>query len=411
MSKEDVEEFMECDTCRAKPGSPYLCRGCLHNRTLINKLTPLVAQKEKCCGEWTGKESYDCDREGARTKPFTCKCLCHFSVDNGTTHVTISTPDGWECQRVGCNVDFYHTHSTYAALKKEQKEGVVNKCLACEIDKIGRIYTPLEHTCHTPTVNDEFFDLLNKGQTHTPATQVEEQKEGVECCDLCRATLHNGVWTCWRLFKGCCHTPQTSTPQEEQKEGVAGIDTITLQNVEVQANGIIRNSKGRLIARLVPGADFESEHVKGLHTPTPTVKEESHTQGWKIKYFETFSEQFYQIARLADAGDDEGYGRGLARLQIDIEAYIQQIASQEYERGTQQITARGELAKTIATRNFEAGRLQGIADAVAVVPEESVIDEKIFPFQTFKATYDESGGWNACRQAVLTALSSLTHKE
>lgn len=33
-------EFMECDTCRVKPGSPYLCNGCLHNRDLIQKLCP-----------------------------------------------------------------------------------------------------------------------------------------------------------------------------------------------------------------------------------------------------------------------------------------------------------------------------------------------------------------------------------
>lgn len=32
------KEFMECDTCRAKAGSPTLCQGCLHNRTLIEKL-------------------------------------------------------------------------------------------------------------------------------------------------------------------------------------------------------------------------------------------------------------------------------------------------------------------------------------------------------------------------------------
>lgn len=29
--------FMECDTCRAKPGTPLLCCGCLTNRTLIAK--------------------------------------------------------------------------------------------------------------------------------------------------------------------------------------------------------------------------------------------------------------------------------------------------------------------------------------------------------------------------------------
>lgn len=32
------DEFMECDTCRAKPGSPPLCAGCLHNRQAIDKL-------------------------------------------------------------------------------------------------------------------------------------------------------------------------------------------------------------------------------------------------------------------------------------------------------------------------------------------------------------------------------------
>lgn len=32
------DDFKECDTCRAKPGSPELCSGCLHNRDLIQKL-------------------------------------------------------------------------------------------------------------------------------------------------------------------------------------------------------------------------------------------------------------------------------------------------------------------------------------------------------------------------------------
>jgi secreted protein with Ig-like and vWFA domain len=34
----DTNDFMECDTCRAKPGSPTLCAGCLHNRRLIGML-------------------------------------------------------------------------------------------------------------------------------------------------------------------------------------------------------------------------------------------------------------------------------------------------------------------------------------------------------------------------------------
>lgn len=34
-------EFQECDTCRAKPGTPALCSGCLHNRWLIGELSQL----------------------------------------------------------------------------------------------------------------------------------------------------------------------------------------------------------------------------------------------------------------------------------------------------------------------------------------------------------------------------------
>ena len=31
-------KFVECDTCRAKPGTPALCSGCLANREAIDKL-------------------------------------------------------------------------------------------------------------------------------------------------------------------------------------------------------------------------------------------------------------------------------------------------------------------------------------------------------------------------------------
>ncbi len=31
-------EFMECDACRAKPGTIVLCQGCLHNRAAISRL-------------------------------------------------------------------------------------------------------------------------------------------------------------------------------------------------------------------------------------------------------------------------------------------------------------------------------------------------------------------------------------
>jgi hypothetical protein len=39
------DDFLECDTCRAKPGSPALCRGCLRNRTMINMLNTLLRKE------------------------------------------------------------------------------------------------------------------------------------------------------------------------------------------------------------------------------------------------------------------------------------------------------------------------------------------------------------------------------
>lgn len=39
-------EFMECDTCRAKPGTPELCRGCFHNRTAIYELNGMLKSKQ-----------------------------------------------------------------------------------------------------------------------------------------------------------------------------------------------------------------------------------------------------------------------------------------------------------------------------------------------------------------------------
>ena len=47
-------------------------------------------------------------------------------------------------------------------------------------------------------------------------------------------------------------------------EEMSTIDSVTLQNVEVQSNGIIRNSQGYLIGRLVDSVDYKGDHVKGV---------------------------------------------------------------------------------------------------------------------------------------------------
>jgi len=41
-------------------------------------------------------------------------------------------------------------------------------------------------------------------------------------------------------------------------------NTVTLNGVIIQENGIIRNNKGHLIGRLVDMVNFESEHIQNV---------------------------------------------------------------------------------------------------------------------------------------------------
>ncbi len=41
------------------------------------------------------------------------------SIDNGTLHVEVPTPDDWKCKRKGCTTDFYHEHGTFSSIKKK----------------------------------------------------------------------------------------------------------------------------------------------------------------------------------------------------------------------------------------------------------------------------------------------------
>lgn len=44
---QEKEEFMECDTCSSKSGSPELCQGCLHNRAVISRLYNEAVKEER----------------------------------------------------------------------------------------------------------------------------------------------------------------------------------------------------------------------------------------------------------------------------------------------------------------------------------------------------------------------------
>ena len=39
-------------------------------------------------------------------------------TDNDTQIIYIETPEGWKCERKGCQVDYKHKHGTFTCLKK-----------------------------------------------------------------------------------------------------------------------------------------------------------------------------------------------------------------------------------------------------------------------------------------------------
>ena len=51
------------------------------------------------------------------------------------------------------------------------------------------------------------------------------------------------------------------------------------------------------------------------------------------EYNKLFSKRFHKIAVLADVGDDIGYGKGLARLQVDIEKWVLKRDRIAFSRG------------------------------------------------------------------------------
>ena len=40
--------------------------------------------------------------------------------DDGTTYVTVPTPEGWKCERKGCTADYKHSHGMYPSLKNHE---------------------------------------------------------------------------------------------------------------------------------------------------------------------------------------------------------------------------------------------------------------------------------------------------
>jgi hypothetical protein len=67
-------EFIECDSCRVKPGSPLLCESCLNNRNVISELKDQIRNKgeiskgsfldKNCTCEKIAYPDFDCRLHG-----------------------------------------------------------------------------------------------------------------------------------------------------------------------------------------------------------------------------------------------------------------------------------------------------------------------------------------------------------
>lgn len=99
------------------------------------------------------------------------------------------------------------------------------------------------------------------------------------------------------------------TPHMTHTEEMSTIDSVTLHNVEVQSNGIIRNSQGYLIGRLVDSVDYKGEYVKGV---SETDKSLLSTQREEIlaKVEGTFKEECVCNGRGVIWKDQEASERG-----------------------------------------------------------------------------------------------------
>src|SRR3990167_9943498 len=89
------------------------------------------------------------------------------------------------------------------------------------------------------------------------------------------------------------------------------------------------------------------KYASGEHTCNDSIGELN--DGVEKRFENIFGDRFMDIARMADKRDDTGYGKGLARLQIDIRNFIifeitqeKQLSHKEAELAEHSKMARSE---------------------------------------------------------------------
>ncbi len=82
---------------------------------------PIKEEEGECCGEWTGKDSYDCDKDDARTKQGTCKCKCHQEKETPGEWITAFDPSCLKCVEKE-SLHFEHTRQEKETEKETPKK-------------------------------------------------------------------------------------------------------------------------------------------------------------------------------------------------------------------------------------------------------------------------------------------------
>lgn len=71
-----------------------------------------------------------------------------------------------------------------------------------------------------------------------------------------------------------------------------------------------------------------------------------------------FSDKFFEIARMADKSDDEGYGKGLVKLLLDIDGFIRETREQAKKE------ERERIKKLIKEKGLHLGYKNNILDII-----------------------------------------------
>lgn len=70
------------------------------------------------------------------------------------------------------------------------------------------------------------------------------------------------------------------------------------------------------------GSGSSLKSMTGIHCECKNPSCPCHKENMPESFNERFGKRFREIARLADEGNDRGYGKGLARLQIEIGKFV-----------------------------------------------------------------------------------------